>query len=731
MQAHDTTLVSLFSGDEVRYFIPVYQRNYNWNRKQCLQLFNDICSIINNENNHFFGSVVLLNNKNDCWSVIDGQQRLTTVSLIWIAMSQLVKDGVKVVDKATADNLQRKYCFSNSDGGKISRIEHVEKDKKAFMALILGDKDNYVKDSNITNNFYLFYDKIKESEYSIKSFDNAIKRLSIAKISLDNGDNPQLVFESLNSTGLALSDGDKIRNFMLMNLKIEQQNEYYKRYWTHIEEDSNYNKKQKDALDAVTFFVRDYLTAKEARIPALHSVYFKFKEFINNARNRNNSSTEELLADMKKFARYLHELETGDTNSVHLNIVLKRIALLEMSVIHPFGLNVLDDYHSNKLSENETVKIFELIENFIFRRLLCDVPTNALNKIFATLHGIASDLSKEEGLSFYDSVAYLLVSKSDSGRFPSDEEFKEAWATKNIYKMRTKNKIYIFYRLNTGGSIEGDTSVIDKMQQDDQGKISLSIEHIIPQTLNNKWKEELGGEFAAKRIQEQWEHTIANLTLTAYNSPYSNNSFNEKLTLRDENGHGIGFKFSPLHINDFIKNQTEWGEKQLKERLDIIQNESTQQIWKMPKIKYTPTHKIREELSIEDEKSDFTGKSFIDGTVCGSTIPLKPRTNWKTVFITVLKMLDKDYHRELEQLANDNSQSILQDKETAPSNTDVVFNGIHVNTNTSTATKIDSIRKILEHIGLDLNSISFHVEKDDNRSSSEKDMSKAEILPLS
>jgi hypothetical protein len=234
----------------------------------------------------------------------------------------------------------------------------------------------------------------------------------------------------------------------------------------------------------------------------LRDVYFKFKEFTNHK----GLAPEKLLGEMKTYSRYLFEIENAATKSSKLNLILKRLALLEMTVCHPFEFKLLDSFYSKEIDEEELCKVLVVVESYIFRRLICDVPTNALNKIFASLYDSAEKLVQKANIPYYEAVCYLLTSRNGSGRFPSDKEFMEALATKNIYKMRAKNKIYTFYRLNAGNNAEGDTSVIDKMLPDENGNVILSIEHVMPQTLNVDWKKSLGGEQKAIRLQEIWEH---------------------------------------------------------------------------------------------------------------------------------------------------------------------------------------------------------------------------------
>lgn len=707
MEAAKRKLESLFTGDDTSYIIPVYQRSYSWKSSQCKQLFQDLLSIIETGREHFLGSVVLCAGKFNTSTVIDGQQRLTTVSLIWLAMSKLIYDHAKNATETLADNIKKKYSYESvDDGSTMPRIVHVGKDKAAYAALIKGDENRFEKDSYLTQNFLLFYEWIKKSDFSLVDFYKAIKNLMIVEIELESKDKPQLIFESLNSTGLALTDGDKIRNFILMNLDSRQQQEYYKEYWVEIEKNSNYSGNKNNSQESVTLFVRDYMTAQTTRISALRDVYSKFKEFAMNK----NLGTEDLLSEMRTYSRYLYEIENASTKSSKLNVVLKRLALLEMTVCHPFELKILNDYYNSALDESELEKILVMMESYIFRRLICEVPTNALNKIFASLYDSAKRLMQKGSISFYEAVCYLLTSRNGSGRFPSDKEFMEAFAVKNIYKMRAKNKVYIFYCLNSGKNAEGDTSVIDKMQPDKNGNVVLSIEHIMPQTLNADWKQALGGEQKAAQIQEMWEHTIANLTLTGYNSSYSNSSFLTKLTLKTDDGVGIGFKYSPLHINEFVKKQTSWGEIQLKERLDYIQQESVK-IWNLPVSEYKPTIKEAEALTLEDDSEDFTKTSFIDCSLNGDILPIRQGEDWINAFIGIMKFLYKEYKYDIQKIANDDSLTFLQNDKTKFGNSVLMFDGIYAYLKSSTATKIGILKDVFNELEIDLDALVIHIRR--------------------
>lgn len=714
MQADGKGLYKYFQGDDTRYIIPVYQRNYNWGIKQCSQLLNDVQALIGKEQKHFFGSVVRLSDGHDGWIVIDGQQRLTTVSLMWLAMYQLIKDNKRKNEeniKTLTNNLRNKVCYDKDDNTVLPRIEHVDKDRKAYEAIINGKKEKYINVSAITRNFWFFYHKIENSPYSLKNWDEAIKKLEIANVELDlnKGDDPQAIFESLNSTGLALSDGDKIRNFILMKLPLDVQKQFYYDYWTEIESFSDYGRKRKDSdkTDAVSDFVRDYLTAKTTHIPAIRDVYTKFKQYKTD---NYKESSEDLLIDMKKYAHYLFMAEKGSTHSTKINRILQRISLLGMTVLHPFEMNLMKDFEEETITENDMCSLLEVIETYVLRRSICELPTNTLNKTFAVLYDNAINLSSKEGISLYESVVYLLMSRPGNARFPKDDEFKDAWRKKNIYKM-TAYKVYIFFCLNGGKSPEGDTSIIKKMLPDENGKTVLSIEHIMPQKLSSDWISELGGKEEANRIHDFWVDNVANLTLTAFNSPYSNNRFKDKLNFKNNKDEEIGFSASPLPINAFIKQQTKWGEKQLEERLSLIQKMAVETIWRMPSSSFHGSTEVEDSLTLDEDASNFTDTIFLDGSLNGTSIPVGKKGVWKEAFKDIIRMIDSDYHYELMLMAEDNTKNTLQSESTKDENSTLIVNGLYAKMNRSASELIKYLKDIFAFLGIDAESLLFHVKR--------------------
>ena len=294
MKGSETKLIKYMEGADKRFVIPVYQRNYDWKIENCKQLFDDLIKIIRNgRKSHFFGSIVSTYNPDGDYEehqIIDGQQRLTTVSLLLLAMYNLIKQGKAVPnDKRLGDRIFEDYLVDKYQPEETRiKLKPIKNDRKAFGKLFDGEEE-HIGGSNLTTNYNYFYERIQKEEIAIDELFQAIRSLEIIHIRLDNEDNPQLIFESLNSTGLDLSEGDKIRNYMLMGLPTKQQETYYEKYWNKIEENTNYQ---------VDLFVRDYLSIKQQATPSLNKIYFTFKEYVEDG----GIETEILLIDLLDYA---------------------------------------------------------------------------------------------------------------------------------------------------------------------------------------------------------------------------------------------------------------------------------------------------------------------------------------------------------------------------------------------------------------------------------------------
>ena len=376
MKGSEAKLVSYMQGSDKRFIIPVYQRNYDWRIENCKQLYDDLISIIHKErSSHFFGSIVSVHNDGEFneYLIIDGQQRLTTISLLMLAMYNLMKSGVIIPAQSNlADKIYKTYLIDEwqEDETRI-KLKPVKNDSTAFGLLFMNPED-YIQSSNLTINYNFFYSRIQKEEISIDELYTAITKLEIINITLNKDDNPQLIFESLNSTGLALSEGDKIRNYILMGLPTKEQNDYYEKYWNKIELCTNYD---------VSAFMRDYLSVKQQAIPPISKVYVTFKAYVADK----EPETETLLKDLLDYAKWYSILLRGKTEDKKLNACIHRLNRLETTVTRPFFLEVLrmTEKGSPVLSLQDAEEIFLLTEDYLFRRSICDLPTNALRKIKA------------------------------------------------------------------------------------------------------------------------------------------------------------------------------------------------------------------------------------------------------------------------------------------------------------------------------------------------------------
>lgn len=585
MKGAASYLMKFLDGSQKRFIIPVYQRNYDWKKENCKQLFDDLVSVEKDgKETHFFGSIVSYAHSRDEVVLIDGQQRITTVSLILIAIVNALKKGAMSTKDDTLvfrieDFLVDKYDRTE----RKFRLKPFRDDRVAFDSLIYKDEADYIHESKVTINYRYFYDRIvTNKELSVDELFHAVNCLEIIDIELEpqHGDNPQLIFESLNSTGLDLTESDKIRNFVLMNLEPAVQESYYDKYWNKIEKCS------RDGLDG---FIRNYLTVKRGVIPTLKGIYPAFKAY-----TKSRGDIESVLQDMLVYACAYQDVVSFNISDDDANEVAKRLDLLDMTVAYPFLMAFVAYAKETGMDDKEISKVFSCVETFIFRRLMCGLPTNVLNKIFATLH--SSVLKNKRDTDTYSSVMiYLLESRKLSSAFPKDEEFINGFTTKNVYSMRAKNKEYIFERLENGSSKEKN-DVVGNIE-----KGVLTIEHIMPQTLTTAWKQALGEDWEA--IQEKWLHTISNLTLTGYNSNYSNKSFLEKKTMKN------GFIDSGIRLNHFIAQFDKWDEEELGLRKAKL-SEMALEIWEYPVTSFVPEQKEDDIVSLSEDNGIATNRDI-------------------------------------------------------------------------------------------------------------------------
>jgi len=631
MKGYAKPLHEFIEGHKIQFVIPVYQRNYDWLIDNCDQLFSDLVKLSrSNRHSHFFGSIVTSSADNSYNRlVIDGQQRLTTISLLLLAGIKAVKDGaIEISEESKLDEayevfLKAKFCNSER---KIKLVP-IENDRIAYDK-IFNEEDAFDEDSKVTRNYRHFYDLLTEKPQAL-SFDqllDAIERLQIISIELDSDDDAQLIFESLNSTGLALTEADKIRNYLLMSLTPEEQQVCFKNYWQKIEQATE---------NQPTKFLRDYLTIQQQlqRPVRQSNIYYEWKKYMDG-HNR-----KEELVKMLDYAHYYQQVTEAKLSTARLSEKMRHICNIESDVTNVFFIQFLKYASANNLPENEIFKVIDLVENYLARRIVCNMPGNALTQVFCALHKDVlksieeySSANVELGNSYSDILAYHIMRRDGNYQLPRDMQFVESIKTRDAYHMLKPFQIFLFERLEN--SVHGEYNDVAT----DMKKKDATIEHIMPQTLNGDWKAMLGDNF--EEIQDKYLHTFANLTLTGINSELSNKPFEIK---RD--GKKIGNEIYPGYKNSkyrLTRNVTlcdKWTESELQNRCNEIVA-TFLRLYPLPQTTFKPLPKPVDEVSLEDETFTPTNRQLKGFRLYDNEYA---ETTWKDMLLRVVKMITEKY----------------------------------------------------------------------------------------
>lgn len=562
MKATEANLLE-FIRKSPRFMIPIYQRTYSWTEKECEQLWSDILRAGGSPDikAHFMGSVVYIQDglyqvtTNAPLLVIDGQQRVTTITLLLTALAEalekLPENQREPIDGFSPRKLRNYYLVNpEEEGDRHYKLILSQTDRETLIALVNGSELPKEQSIRVIENISLFREWISKTP-DLKMLCQGIAKLLIIDTSLTRGDdNPQLIFESMNSTGKELSQADLVRNFVLMGLEPELQTRLYRDYWRPIELDFG-QQAYGEQFDA---FMRHYLTFKTGDIPRQDEVYEAFK---THARTKAvaDAGTEAQVKDIRAFAGYFCAMALDKEKRPALRDAFRDLRELKVEVAYPFLLELYDDWTKGLLSEDECLEVVRIVESYVFRRAICAIPTNSLNKTFATF---SKALKKDR---YLESVKAHLLLLPSYRRFPKDEEFRREFETRDLYKSRIRS--YWLRRLENHNRKE--RVVLDE----------YTIEHIMPQNenLSGAWKAELGAEW--QRVQETWLHTLGNLTLTGYNSEYSDRAFAEK---RDMEG---GFKESPLRMNARLGLVERWDEEQIRKRAQRLSGAAVE-VWRYP-----------------------------------------------------------------------------------------------------------------------------------------------------
>ena len=475
-----------------------------------------------------------------------------------------------------------------------------------------------------------------------------------------------------------------------MGLPSQQQELYYEKYWNRIEEHTGYD---------VSAFIRDYLSVKQQEIPAQKRIYRDFKEYVNSA----NIELEILLDELLKYAKRYAILLRGCPDNRTLDACIYRLNRLETTVTRPFFLEILRLQDEKVLNIDDVTDIFLTTENYLLRRSICDLPTNVLNKVFLTLH---HEIMRYDGTAanYIEKFKYALTSKKERARFPDDDEFAMLFSERQIYQMNSKNKVYILERLENDNTLE-DKDVYRHVDAGD-----YSIEHIMPQHLTPTWIKALGADY--EQIHEQWLHRIANLTLTAYNSKYSNSSFEEKKTMEH------GFSQSGIRLNQDIAKKDKWTLVELEER-DSALTQGALKIWVRPTTDYKPAEKQLDSYTLDDDAETFSGRLIAKFNYKNTEQPVG---SWAEMYEKVLRILYAEDMSIIENLAGSSEEGVpyhFSTNKNAFIKSAEVGEGIYVLTNSSTQNKLSVLKRVFKLYNEDPNDLVFYLR--DNNSQAEEE----------
>ncbi|WP_270520779.1 DUF262 domain-containing protein [Megamonas funiformis] len=566
MQAGETTLNKLLNTSR-QFIVPIFQRNYSWQKNQYEQLWFDIlrASKFKEKQNHFIGSIVYIDmgtpaGRPQQLLLIDGQQRLTTISILLCAIKDYVQKfnlETKLINLAKIKN-QFLYNSDEIYEDRYKLLLNVQ-DKETYIKLIDNTIFTVNKPAiNIIKCYEFFYERIEDfikQHGQIDEIYAGIFKLSLVSISLDkDSDNPQMIFESMNSTGKDLSQTDLLRNYLLMDLTPEKQTRLYKTYWKPMEELFGEDIYKND-VNKFDYFIRDFLTLKSdtGYICKINNVYENFKRYYLD----NNCEKFAVLKDLFTYAKYYACIDLLQENDDELKLYWQEFKKLDSHVVYPFLLKLYDDYSRQILIKEDFKKILQVVISYLWRRAICEIPTNSLSKTFATLY---QAVDKED---YVNSVIKAFVFKSSYKRFPSDYEVREKLQTKDIYHFRLRKYL-----------LEALENYYHK-EPIDLNTANYTIEHIMPQNIehNLSWQQMLGENW--QEVHSLYLHTLGNLTITGYNAEMSNKSFWEKV-----NGES-GFKHSHLKLSESIVQCDVWNKKAIQRRTNIL-TDIILKIWKYP-----------------------------------------------------------------------------------------------------------------------------------------------------
>lgn len=671
-----------------KYFvIPDFQRPYSWDKENITSFIDDLEDVLGKRKNHYFGSIVYLNEGNNS-TIIDGQQRATTVLLMLTALYHINLDK-PTSSTLPAQAIKDQYLYNSHDYNEEKnriKLRTVTTDNEIFEQIF--ERSNFgpqSKDSKLYQAYDEFYRYFLDKT-DLQRYVEVLKNFEVVTIALDaSDDNPQKIFESINSTGKPLTDGDKIRNFALMLNNDQARNIVLRNYWQTIEgELTDINK------DFISDFFKYYLTSKLQKEVKIEQVYPEFKKlfysYLGDSQD-NFAKLEEFYSEVLDYLyHYIFLKFNKDTSGAYKYVSDKgfRLNYLKLETPFPFLMRVLDEFRHGKLTEIEVSNVFSIVEAYLTRRIICNIPTTGVNKLFASIHkDIGKFLVDYPNERYSEILAYILNDKTGSLRLPKEVELKGAIKNNPMYSQRNH---YIYFVLSSVDDQSKESALLRQIARND---IQLTIEHIMPQTLSKAWIQALGENYEV--TYQQYVHTLPNLTLTGYNSKYSNNDFETKKTIPN------GFNDSPLVINQYIKKVAKWDQTALEDR-EAWWFDQINAIWPLPKSTFKPAIESTE-LSFHDDR-DLTGAKVKGVSILGE---ITECNSWAAVLGTILSKLFVLDEGLFDYITTDDflHRYITSDASALRTANPIPGTPYYYENNTNTNLKRDIVIKLAEHLEFD------------------------------
>ena len=643
VKADSIHLFDFLENGKTIFEIPVFQRNYEWDEQQCSQLFKDLTIAAEDDQDHFIGAIVYVaetgRKLSHIYRIIDGQQRLMSLMLLLKSLAD-VNDQVRA--EIQEQYLTNKYLEENNH----LKLKPVAHDMEAFEAVMNDRLDQYNEPSKVVKNYQYFKKRIQQSEFSSTELYEALNHFNMVYIELTNDvqdENPQVIFESLNSTGVSLSASDLVRNFLLMKLDSDKQSRLYQEYWVKMERIFTTN----------TFadFIRFYLTMKMHKMINKTKIYPLYKEFYHGQ----GLDSEEALADLYRFAIFYDQLIHAETGIQELNPILRHINAMDSRVVYPYFFMMLEMTSTGEVSQDDVIEVAQIMESYLFRLKVCQLPTNGLNRMVIAL------CDKAKAVGDYRARLVSLLNAS----FPDDKKFADSLMNVNLYSLRNnlaKLALVVLEESRTKETIDFDDA---------------QVEHIMPQRLNNDWRIELPN---ANRINEEMGGVIGNLTLTKYNQEMGNKVYSEKKEVYQTSNVSL--------TREIAAEYPTWNKESIVKRTEQLAQELIS-IFPRP-VDTLQVEDISGEHTIT-ESIDITGKKPTRLTISDEDIPLD---SWRKMLISFMEYIWQLDSRNYEKIKGDSSlNKMLFASQRVP---EILDNGTSIETNFSANVVLALISKIAE-----------------------------------